>query len=65
MSNLSFKTDVEVEVDLMFKAQRDEKYCDLTIVCGEYRCKVHRNVVCIRPNFFEKACEGGFNLGNL
>ena len=61
---VSYPRKLDVKVDLMSRARRNEKYCDLTIVCGKYRRKVHRIVVCTRSKFFERACESGFKVGN-
>jgi hypothetical protein len=31
------------------------KYSDLTITCGKDTYKVHKNIVCLRSGFFERA----------
>ncbi|KAL8992660.1 MAG: hypothetical protein Q9169_006931 [Polycauliona sp. 2 TL-2023] len=38
----------------------DPKYSDLTIICGDRKCYVHRIVLCAESVFFKVACNGKF-----
>ncbi|CZR45755.1 uncharacterized protein FPRO_15069 [Fusarium proliferatum ET1] len=40
------------------------KYSDLTIVCGNNRYRVHRNIICARSKFFDVSCDSGFKESN-
>lgn len=41
------------------------KYSDLTLYCGSRKWKAHKSVLCIQSDFFAKACDGEFQVGNL
>lgn len=34
------------------------KYTDLTVTCGEREWKLHKSIVCLQCDFFDKACDG-------
>ncbi|CAK1364505.1 unnamed protein product [Cercospora beticola] len=38
----------------------DGRYADLTVTCGQRKWRVHKNIVCTRCTFFEKAVDGRF-----
>ncbi|KAK3291160.1 uncharacterized protein B0H64DRAFT_43488 [Chaetomium fimeti] len=38
----------------------DDKWADLTVICGGETFRLHRAVICPQSPFFEKACSGGF-----
>ncbi|KAF5556556.1 kelch repeat BTB domain-containing protein [Fusarium mexicanum] len=40
------------------------KYSDLTIVCGNNRYQVHRNILCARSKFFDVSCDRDFKESN-
>ncbi|QGI70651.1 hypothetical protein CEK26_002985 [Fusarium fujikuroi] len=40
------------------------QYSDLTIVCGNNRYRVHRNIICARSKFFDVSCDSGFKESN-
>ena len=40
------------------------KYSDLTLTCGSRSWKVHKGVLCLQSDFFAKACDGNFKVGD-
>lgn len=54
------RLDLTFLLDAHYRAFRDQKYSDLTIICGNEEFKVHRVLVCMRSPFFAAACDGNF-----
>lgn len=41
---------------------RTGQFSDLTIKCGNYNFRVHKNILCTQSPYFMSACTGGFKV---
>ncbi|KAK2795846.1 hypothetical protein FQN52_003696 [Onygenales sp. PD_12] len=49
--------ELQASISRLYK---NDRYSDLTIVCGTKTFKVHRCIMCPRSGFFKAACDGRF-----
>ena len=39
------------------------RYSDLNLVCNDEQHQLHRGLMCLASKYFEKACDGNFEVG--